>query len=126
MADSDTRDYDREEILERDDYTCQRCGFSTDGDGRPLEVAHKVPAASGGPGDPWNLRTLCVACHSKVDGWKVGDFGRNGRAARVASYIRDNVDVGDRTEFIAAFMELTAIESVDRAEAILEDRGFLR
>jgi hypothetical protein len=52
----------RLKILERDDWTCQRCG-STD---RELQVHHLVYA-----GAPWDvpddaLVTLCVRCHTAL------------------------------------------------------------
>lgn len=61
----------RADILERDNYTCQRCGKSN----HPscptsvvLTVHHKVPVAQGGRNVPSNLITLCNYCHADVPG----------------------------------------------------------
>lgn len=57
----------REQILERDDYTCRTCGYSTEAEQnseRDLHVDHIEPLAEGGhPFDEENLQTLCEACH---------------------------------------------------------------
>lgn len=69
----------REEILERDDYTCQKCGKKGNGD---LHVDHIVPLAellavfkissikeAHNCKQVWDIkngRTLCVECHKKT------------------------------------------------------------
>lgn len=55
-------------ILERDQWTCQRCGRGGPGSGVPVEVAHKVGlsrARCPGPmkHHPDHLELACVDCH---------------------------------------------------------------
>lgn len=60
----------RTEILERNGFTCQRCG-SGPGDQDPfnpdrkvrLHVDHILPISQGGTDDRANLRVLCSACN---------------------------------------------------------------
>lgn len=60
----------RNEILERNGYTCQLCGAGP-GDSDPfnpnrrvrLHVDHVVPLSQGGSADRSNLRVLCSACN---------------------------------------------------------------
>lgn len=53
----------REQILERDDHSCQKCGRSTD---VTLHVDHITRIADGGhPLDETNLQTLCEDCHKE-------------------------------------------------------------
>lgn len=57
----------RRKILERDDYTCKRCGHKSgpyaDDDGRVLQAHHIHKRSEGGSDDPDNLITLCRPCH---------------------------------------------------------------
>lgn len=56
----------REQVLERDAYTCQSCGVSrADAKDPPtFEVDHITPLADDGhPFDESNLQTLCRPCH---------------------------------------------------------------
>ncbi len=60
----------RNEILERNGFTCQLCGAGpSDPDpfnpGRKvrLHVDHLIPISQGGTDDPDNLRTLCSNCN---------------------------------------------------------------
>ena len=52
----------REEVLKRDDYTCQHCGSKDD-----LMAHHKTPARMGGKDEIDNLITLCRSCHCKEE-----------------------------------------------------------
>lgn len=60
----------RNEILERNGFTCQLCG-SGPGDSDPfnpsrkirLHIDHVVPLSQGGSNDKENLRVLCSACN---------------------------------------------------------------
>ena len=61
----------RKRILERDNHTCQECGFA----GKRLHVHHKELKRNGGTEDDSNLVTLCPACHLRVH-WENGDFGK--------------------------------------------------
>mgnify|MGYP001608983180 CR=1 FL=1 len=62
----------REEVMARDAYACQRCGYAVDRVKYPrcprahgLEVDHKVPIMLGGAEwDRTNLWTLCHDCHA--------------------------------------------------------------
>lgn len=54
-------------ILQRDNYTCQRCGVTH----RPpkhgkLHVHHIMPLGWGGGNAHSNLQTLCHPCHARV------------------------------------------------------------
>ena len=54
----------REEILERDDYTCQNCGISIkDEPNLLLEIDHIIPISKGGLTTEDNLQTLCWRCN---------------------------------------------------------------
>lgn len=48
-------------ILERDDYTCKKCGRKAS-EGR-LEVDHIKPVCKGGTDEESNLQTLCFECN---------------------------------------------------------------
>jgi predicted restriction endonuclease len=52
----------REEIRQRDNYTCQICGRVTD-----LQVHHIIPRSNGGKHTLDNLITLCFPCHRHID-----------------------------------------------------------
>jgi predicted HicB family RNase H-like nuclease len=59
----------RTEVLERDNYTCQMCGFSAgqkyqDGEVVRLEADHILPLAEGGQTTVDNLQTLCSRCNA--------------------------------------------------------------
>lgn len=54
----------RQEIAERDDYTCQICGkYMPDGVG--LHIDHIVPIKKGGKSVPSNLQVLCSKCNGR-------------------------------------------------------------
>ena len=48
-------------VLERDNYTCRKCGRKAS-EGR-LEVDHIVPVSKGGTDELNNLQTLCFECN---------------------------------------------------------------
>lgn len=50
------------EVIQRDNFTCQNCGAETN-----LLVHHKIPRRLGGLDTPDNLVTLCKICHPKVE-----------------------------------------------------------
>lgn len=54
----------RPKILKRDNYTCQRCGFTTNYINSKLHVHHID--GSGTNNIESNLITICVSCHSKI------------------------------------------------------------
>lgn len=55
----------RKKTLKRDNYTCQRCGYTKDDSHAsvPLQAHHIVPRSEGGPDTLDNLITLCRRCH---------------------------------------------------------------
>jgi len=53
------------EARELDKHTCQMCGEF--GEERSLDVHHLIPVATGGTNERWNLITLCMSCHRKVE-----------------------------------------------------------
>jgi len=48
-------------VLERDNYTCRKCGRKAS-EGR-LEVDHIIPVSKGGTDELNNLQTLCFECN---------------------------------------------------------------
>ncbi len=51
----------RRNVLQRDGFTCQYCGFRGD----PLSIDHVLPRSRGG-GDVWeNVITACVPCNTR-------------------------------------------------------------
>lgn len=59
----------RTEVLERDNYTCQMCGYSAgqkyaDGESVRLEADHIIPLADEGQTTVENLQTLCSRCNA--------------------------------------------------------------
>jgi len=60
----------RREVLRRDGYKCQSCGWSHDewnpSDPRHLELHHIKHHVKGGENVKENLKTLCTVCHDKV------------------------------------------------------------
>lgn len=62
-------------MLLRDNYQCQVCRAVVHG--KRAHVDHIVPKAKGGSDEVTNLRTLCVSCHSKHEGWRAANAARN-------------------------------------------------
>lgn len=61
----------RQQIKERDNYTCRQCGISTMQEPHLLlEIDHIVPVAAGGLTEVENLQTLCWKCN-RTKGAKV-------------------------------------------------------
>lgn len=59
----------RQKVLERDQYTCQLCGYKAnekyaDGESVKLEVDHILPLKQGGKTVEENLWTLCTRCNA--------------------------------------------------------------
>lgn len=59
----------KKEVLNRDDYTCQKCGFKGYRDKKLsfVTVHHKMPYRVGGEHVLDNLETLCEDCHREAD-----------------------------------------------------------
>ena len=54
----------RQDILDRDNYTCQECGNSISQEPNLLlEIDHIKPVSKGGVTEANNLRTLCWKCN---------------------------------------------------------------
>ena len=74
---------DKEDVFERDNYTCQICGMSKDymdsfeeglGDYLLLEADHIQSVAQGGSGDDVdNLQCLCWRCNRKKGGRRTNE-----------------------------------------------------
>lgn len=56
----------REFIIERDNFTCSKCGYFSMSNG--LNVHHVKPLSEGGTNSINNLITLCSKCHSTAHG----------------------------------------------------------
>lgn len=52
----------RQEIFERDGYTCVNCGST---EKESLEIDHIMPISKGGKTEPGNLQTLCHDCNGR-------------------------------------------------------------
>lgn len=52
-------------VLERDDNTCQYCGFK--GESNYMDVHHIITVIKGGTNLPENMVTLCRKCHNNAD-----------------------------------------------------------
>lgn len=70
----------RKKVLERDDHSCQLCGWSPEDEENPARHEHKLHAdhiislsQGGSPLDSRNLMTVCKDCHIEK-GVKEGDF----------------------------------------------------
>jgi hypothetical protein len=59
----------RRRVLQRDNYTCRRCGHKGEwGQHRDnVQVHHLLPCSLGGEHTMDNLLTLCDPCHRKED-----------------------------------------------------------
>lgn len=64
----------RREALVRDAYQCQMCGAVAHG--KRAHVDHIVPKSKGGSDEVTNLRTLCVSCHSRHEGWSAANAAK--------------------------------------------------
>ena len=91
----------RNEILERNGYTCQLCG-NRPGDPDPfnadrkvrLHIDHVQPVSQGGTDEKWNLRVLCSICnHSKANIQPPSESARNilARIRRASRSVRTEV-----------------------------------
>jgi len=54
-------------VYERDNYTCQDCGITTEKNKRALDVHHKIPFLESFDNSIGNLITLCASCHKKIE-----------------------------------------------------------
>lgn len=68
--DRNISDATRRRALQRDKYTCRKCGWTYDdwnpSDPRFLELHHVIHHATGGSNELDNLQTLCNVCHDEV------------------------------------------------------------
>lgn len=69
MTDNYPSDWDsrRQEVYQRDDYTCQNCGRSIrQNSSLDLHAHHIVPISKGGSHAKTNLSTMCSECHDAI------------------------------------------------------------
>lgn len=95
------RQSDKNEVFERDNYTCQICGISRDfldslcdglGDYLLLEADHIRSVSQGGSGkDIDNLQCLCWRCNRKKGGMRT-----NEQVRRMIDYGMDRLDADNR------------------------------
>jgi len=102
-------------VMERDDYSCVRCGTSSEclDEGVSLEVDHITPISKGGhPFDPRNLQTLCQPCHG-AKGTSEEDF-------RGEDYEKQPNTEAPSTKNIAqsVLAEFTEVETDDSVSAL--------
>lgn len=64
----------KNDILRRDDYTCQFCGQEFEGD--KLTIDHLIPIARGGLDEPTNYVACCEACNQKKADMPLAEFAR--------------------------------------------------
>lgn len=57
----------RRQVLARDNYTCQECGYIGCQKDYDIHVHHIIPYRLGGEHIESNLITLCSLCHNKID-----------------------------------------------------------
>jgi len=53
----------RQQIKERDNFTCQYCGRNPKQDKVKLQIDHIIPKSKGGNDNPSNLITACLECN---------------------------------------------------------------
>lgn len=77
MTGSDNWSTIRKKALQRDDYSCQRCGAKGGEEGnQELHVHHILPKAEGGSNQLENLTTLCRVCHDEIHSGGSGKISR--------------------------------------------------
>lgn len=59
----------RDRVVERDDYTCQKCGEDYSGDTSRLQAHHIIPVKGGGRNTDELLMSLCRSCHNTVESY---------------------------------------------------------
>lgn len=90
----------RQEVYQRDDYTCQNCGRSGGSQGNvELHAHHIVPKSKGGTHKKRNLVTVCKACHDAIHGQRPaptpienGDFSTRIKNAINRNYRTDKFE----------------------------------
>ena len=118
----------RTAVLERDDYTCQKCGekvglTTVDGQKR-AQIHHRTPKSEGGSDEEENLVTLCSDCHesehnhgtgrnteTEIDN-KILDELHDGR--NVPSNLAEELDVS--RQYISQRLKL--LEAADHVENV--------
>ena len=120
----------RSDVLERDGYACQRCGYE-EGPGNPdreLEVHNTAALGSPSLGDLDELVTLCRPCHATLHGddpayGDLGDdapmFPRPDAPPEVATMRSERQHVCERCQLIADEAdELAAYAAADRPHVL--------
>lgn len=90
----------RTSILNRDDFTCQKCKVE-DKTGKSLEIHHIKPVVFGGTDDKDNLIALCSVCHQ---------FAPN-KESEFKEYMESECD-GQLTTLTKAFGKLKSYEDM--------------
>ena len=86
----------RQAVMERDQFTCQRCYYLP-----ATEAHHRLYRSRGGTDDPINLVSLCNGCHMAVHAASEAPYV-------VAGYITRGRYVGPDEAFQAFFNEVAA------------------
>lgn len=96
----------REKVLNRDSFTCQRCGTAED-----LEIHHIVPRSKGGTNTLHNLITLCQRCHEELHRgvWELNvsaqQFRHQMHVMQGKTYLRDLLaSLGLQVNTVPAFL----------------------
>jgi 5-methylcytosine-specific restriction endonuclease McrA len=110
--------YIRSQILLRDDFRCQECGYY-----KHLEVHHIIPRSKGGNDEPENLITLCQRCHSKKHGFKNRENKRKKHARRNARkreqrWLNKNKGKLKEAPFIEDFQHHPEPASLERRQSL--------
>lgn len=100
----------RDDVLERDDHQCLKCGWGSSTVAR-FEIHHVYPSSSGGSDDMENLVTLCTRCHENApDNLTIG---RDHYRALMEAYLQTDLTPEEDMMLFGAIYR----ERVDRSES---------
>ena len=107
----------RQAVYERDNFTCQYCGFHASE--KELEIDHIVPVSRGGTNDIDNLRTSCSKCNKK----KGAKLERSKQApdTNKLEILAEALDTGDRVPTADKLKELA--DALETTSDYLLDNG---
>lgn len=107
----------RKEVYQRDNYTCQNCGITSEGsNGVELHAHHIVPKSHGGSHRKSNLVTLCRDCHSAIH--------NDVLAPTALSSSEQFSGVSELSEERWVDLVIDELRNDDEAHAIAESYGF--